>query len=69
MLENSTTEKDFISEIENYKKQLLHRTEMQDLMKNCNVIIRKAKGKNCTSELIAQGLSEAVAFKIQSPDF
>lgn len=62
-------EKTFLSEIDRYKNDLEGMKRNHDLMKKCNVIIKKAKGKDCTSELVAAGLSESNARKIQLPDF
>ena len=60
--------KTFESELERYKSELEGMQKTQELMKACNVIIKKAKGKDCTTELIAAGLKEKYAKSIQEPD-
>ena len=68
ILKSLEPEKTFISEIDRYKKELESRLINQKLMKDCNIIIRKAKGKDCTEELIKAGLSEVNAKEVQTPD-
>jgi len=69
IIRKSLPEKTFISEIDRYKKELEGCKRNQQLMKDTNAIIRKSKGKDCTSELIKLGLSEKIAVEIQKPDF
>jgi hypothetical protein len=61
--------KTFVSEIERYKAELEGMKRNHELMKNCNAIIKKSKGTDCTSLLVEAGLSESNAKKIQLPDF
>lgn len=61
--------KTFVSELDRYRAELAGMQKCHELMKNCNAIIKKAKGKDCTQLLVDAGLSEANAHKIQSPDF
>lgn len=61
--------KTYTSELERYRAELAGMQRNHETMKACNVIIKKAKGKDCTSDLIAAGLSEVNARKIQLPDF
>lgn len=61
--------KTFNSEIERYKAELEGMKRNHELMKNCNAIIKKSKGTDCTSLLVEAGLSESNAKKIQLPDF
>lgn len=61
--------KTFVSELDRYKTDLENMTKLQGIMKACNSIIKKAKGKECTNDLVNAGLSEDNAKKIQSPDF
>ncbi|RYE02383.1 MAG: hypothetical protein EOP50_00135 [Sphingobacteriales bacterium] len=56
------------SELQRYRDELRTLEEMQERMKKCNAIIRDAAGKDCTAELIAAGISEKTARKIQIPD-
>lgn len=49
-----------INQLENMKKA-------HELKKRVNVIIRKAKGADCTAELIAAGLPAKLATEIQDP--
>ena len=60
--------KTFESELERYKSELGAMKKMQDLMKVCNAIIKKAKGKDCTEALMAAGLKDKSAKSIQQPD-
>lgn len=69
ILKSLEPEKTYLSEIDRYKKDLANRLLLQDLYKNCNAIIRKAKGSDCTTELETAGLSHPNAVKIQLPDF
>jgi len=62
-------EKTFLSELDRYKAELETMQKNQDLMKACNVVMKKAKGQDCTAGLIAAGLSEESAKKLQTPDF
>lgn len=50
--------KTFVSELDRYKADLAGMKRNHELMKACNAIIKKAKGKDCVPELIAAGLSE-----------
>lgn len=61
--------KTFVSELERYKSELAGMKRSQEIMKACNIVIKKSKGKDCTNELIAAGLNEDSAQKIQLPDF
>lgn len=69
MIRNAQPEKTFLSEIDRYKKDLESMKNNQELMKACNSVIRKAKGKDCTEALVKCGLSEAMARKIMIPDY
>jgi hypothetical protein len=68
ILKRLEPEKTFISEIDRYKKELASRLFNQQLMKDSNKVLRNAKGKDCTEELIKCGLSEANAKELQQPD-
>ena len=61
-------EKTFVSEIDRLQQDLEQRKRTQQIMKDCNAIIKKAKGKDCTFELTVAGLSEKSAKQIQEPD-
>jgi len=56
--------KTFVSELDRYKAELAGMKRNHELMKACNVIIKKAKGKDCVPELIQAGLSEENARKL-----
>lgn len=51
------------------KRNLDSMRKSQEVMKACNAVIRKAKGTDCTEALLAAGLSESNARKIQLPDY
>ena len=67
ILKSLEPEKTYSSELDRYRADLANRIKLQEIMKNCNAIIKKAKGKECTSELMAAGLSEKNAIEIQKP--
>jgi hypothetical protein len=69
ILKSLQPEKTNLSELERYKKDLSERLKTQQLMKDCNAIIRKAKGADCTQLLVNAGLSEKNAIELQKPDF
>ena len=69
ILKSLEPEKTYETEIERYKKDLTNRLQLQQLYKDCNAIIRKAKGQPCTEALEAAGLSHSNAIKIQTPDW
>lgn len=69
ILKSLQPEKTNLTELERYKKDLAGRLANQQLMKDCNAIIRKAKGLDCTQLLVNAGLSEKNAIEIQKPDF
>jgi hypothetical protein len=58
-----------VTELEKAQKDLAGCLKAQEIMKAANVIIRKAKGADCTEALIALGLKEGNARAIQTPDF
>ena len=55
----------YISELDRYKAELAGMQKNHELMKKCNAIIKKAKGNECTKELIEAGLSESNAIEVQ----
>lgn len=61
--------KTFVSELDRYKADLAGMQRNHELMKACNIIIKRAKGKDCVPELMAAGLSEENARKIITPNF
>lgn len=69
IIRNAQPEKTFISEIDRYKSELAGMQKNQEIIKACNAVIKKSKGRDCTAGLIAVGLSEVNAKKVQLPDF
>jgi hypothetical protein len=69
ILKSLEPEKTYQSEIERYKRDLTNRLHWQEVCKNANVIIKKAKGQNCFDELVSAGVSIKEAKLIQVPDF
>jgi hypothetical protein len=67
ILKSLEPEKTYESELDRLTKELVSRQTNQQLMKDCNAIIRKAKGADCTALLVAAGLSEANAKEVQQP--
>ncbi len=61
--------KTYSSELERYKADLAKMQTLQEIMKKCNAIIKKAKGNDCTALLVEAGLSEKNAIEIQKPDY
>jgi len=53
-------------ELEAARKNLSDREHLQDLMKKANAIIRKAKGNDCTAQLIEAGIKQALAVELQN---
>lgn len=58
IIRKAQPEKTFISELDRYKAELAGMQRNHEIMKTCNAIIKKAKGQDCTPQLIAAGLSE-----------
>lgn len=56
------------TELQRYEKELADMKTLQERMKTANVILRKAKGADCTKELTEAGFSENIARKIQTKD-
>ena len=61
--------KTYTSELERYRAELASMQRNHEVMKNCNTIIKKAKGADCTTLLVVAGLKESDAVKLQKPDF
>lgn len=59
----------YMSEIERLKTEIERRKQLHETMKACNVVIRKAKGADCTDALVKLGLSKNNAIEIQKPDY
>ncbi len=56
-----------LTELERAKNDLATREKNHELMKRSNAILRKAKGNDATTQLIAIGLSESLARELQQP--
>lgn len=60
--------KTFLSELEQKKNEVEKLMKSQQLMKDINVILRKAKGKECTEDIMKLGVSKTLAEEAQKPD-
>lgn len=66
-LERTLKPKETVSTtLEAARKNLAEREKLQELMKRANAIIRKAKGQDCTEQLIKAGIKMELAKELQS---